>query len=288
VTDVENQLVTLVGARARTEGIAWLDAERARIAGGDAAALALAFPAAGRQVGRGGLDAPGATITTPGGEVIPLAAWRVDDAARVVLLLADARRAPAGALARAFTLYQQGDARERCGVLRALSLLPGADADDAAIGAVLDAMRTSQGEVLEAALCDNPYASRHLPPLEWRMAALKVVFVGMSLDRVARVAERADAELAQSLVDLANEREAATRAVPPEMWPVAARFPPPGLAAKLVGYLEHPAVAHRAAAATALGLLLPSTPALRAFLTDRLAREPDAAVQDALRRALAA
>lgn len=287
MTDVENQLVALVGARARTEGLTWLDAERARIAGGDDAALALAFPAAGRQVGRGGLDAPGATITAPTGEEIPLAAWRVDDAARVVLLLADARRAPTGALARAFTLYQQGDARERCGVLRALSLLPGADADDAAIGAVLDAMRTSQGEVLEAALCDNPYASRHLPQLEWRMAALKVVFVGMSLDRVARVAERADAELAQSLVDLANEREAATRAVPPEMWPVAARFPPPGLAAKLVGYLEHPAVAHRAGAAAGLAHLLPTTPALRAFLTDRLAREHDAVVQDALRRALA-
>jgi hypothetical protein len=286
VTDAEHILVELVRQRARPEGVAWLEGERARIAG-DAAAVAIALPAAGRQVGRGGLDAPGATLTAARGDVIPLAAWRIDDAARVVLVLADARRAPDGALGRALTLYHQGDARERCGVLRALSLLPGADRDAAALPAVLDAMRTSQGEVLEAALCDNPYASRHLPQHEWRKATLKVVFVGMALGRVTHVAERADAELAQSLVDLASEREAATRAVPPEIWPIAARFPPPGLAAKLLGYLEHPSVAHRAEAATGLGHLLAAAPALRPFLVDRLARENDAVVQDALRRALA-
>jgi hypothetical protein len=287
VTDVESTLVALVRERARAEGPAWLDAERARIRGGDAGALAVALPAAGRQVGRGGLDAPGATITTASGEVIPLAAWRIDDAARVALLLADAARAPDGAVARALTLYQQGDARERCAVLRALSLLPGAATDDAALPAVFDAMRTSQGEVLEAALCDNPYASRHLPQHEWRKAVLKVAFVGMSLGRVTHVAERADAELAQSLVDLATEREAATRAVPPEIWPIASRFPPPGLAAKLLGYLEHPAVAHRAEAATGLGHMLAASPASRGFLADRLEREKDAVVRDALRAALA-
>lgn len=287
VTDAESTLVALVRERARPEGPVWLEAERARIVGGDAGALAVALPAAGRQVGRGGLDAPGATLTTASRDLIPLAAWRVDDAARVVLILADARRAPAGALARALTLYHQGDARERCAVLRALSLLPGADTDAAAVPAVLDAMRTSQGEVLEAALCDNPYASRHLPQHDWRKAALKVCFVGMSLGRVTHVAERADAELAQSLVDLAEEREAATRAVPPEIWAIAARFPPPGLSAKLLGYLEHPAVAHRAEAATGLGHMLATTPALRPFLIDRLEREKDTIVQDALRRALA-
>lgn len=287
MTDVEKVLVALVRERSRAEGPAWLEAEQARIRGGDAGALSLALPAAGRHVGRGGLDAPGATITTASGEAIPLAAWRIDDAARVVLILTDAARAPDGAIARALTLYHQGDARERCAVLRALSLLPGAATDAAALPAVLDAMRTSQGELLEAALCDNPYASRHLPQPEWRKAALKVVFVGMSLGRVTHVVERADAELAQSLLDLAEEREAATRAVPPEIWAVAARFPPPGLAAKLLGYLEHPAVAHRAEAATGLGRMLAATPALRPFLIDRLDREKDVVVQDALRRALA-
>lgn len=283
----ESILAALVRQRTRPEGLAWFDATVTAIADGDARALALALPAASRHIGRGGLDAPGATVTTAAGDVIPLAAWRVDDAARVCLLLADARREPAGALGRALALYLHGDARERCGVLRALALLPGADHDAAALPAILDGMRAPQGELVEAALCDNPYAARHLPQHEWRTGALKVVFVGMSLGRVVRLEERADAELARSLVDLATEREAATRVVPFEMWPVAALFPPPGLGAKLLGYLEHPSPDHRAAAATGLGRLLARSPELRPFLADRLAREAVPAVADSLRRALA-
>ena len=191
-----------------------------------------------------------------------------------------------GALARALALYHQGDARERTGALRALAFLPGAAADAAALPAVLDAMRVTQGEIFEAAICDNPYAGRHLPQHEWRKAALKAIFNGFALGRLARLDERADAELAASLVDFATEREAATRAVPPELWPVAARFPPPGLAAKLLGYLEHPSPEHRAAAAEALGRLAAADARLRPFLADRADREPVAAIAAALRRAL--
>ncbi|HVK76452.1 MAG TPA: EboA domain-containing protein [Kofleriaceae bacterium] len=283
--DADRALAELLRARVRPDGQAWLDDAVARIAAG-AADVAVAFPAAGRQVGRGGLDAPGATLTADGGDPVSLAAWRIDDAARVRLLLADARRAPAGALARALALYHQGDARERTGALRALAFLPGAAADAAALPAVLDAMRVTQGEIFEAAICDNPYAGRHLPQHEWRKAALKAIFNGFALGRLARLDERADAELAASLVDFATEREAATRAVPPELWPVAARFPPPGLAAKLLGYLEHPSPEHRAAAAEALGRLAAADARLRPFLADRADREPVAAIAAALRRAL--
>ncbi len=278
-------LADLLRTRARPEGQVWLEDTAAGVASG-ALDLAVAFPAVGRQVGRGGLDAPGAELVTADGARIPLAAWRVDDAARVRLLLAAARRAPANALARACELYRHGDARERTGALRALSLLPGADHDATGLAIILDAMRISQGEIFEAALLDNPYASRHLPQHEWRKAVLKVVFGGMAMARIAGLAERVDAELAQSLVDFALEREAAGRVVPTALWAVAARFPPPGLAAKLLGYLEHPSDEQRAAAAAALGLLVTSDPRVRPFLIDRAAREPSLAVAAALRHAL--
>ncbi len=282
----EHVLAALLGPRARPDGLTWLDATIAEIEVGRGE-LPVAFPAVSRLIGRGGLDAPGAEVVTAGGDTIALAAWRLDDAARVRLLLAAARHAPGQALATAGQLYEHGDARERAGVLRALSLLPGADDDATALPVILDAMRVTQGEIFEAAICDSPYASRHLPQHEWRKAVLKALFIGMSIRRIAHVEARTDAELAQSLLDFAAEREAASRSVPHELWPLAARFPPPGLAAKLLGYLEHPAPEHRAAAAEALAALVPADPRLRPFLVDRGARERDDTVKDALRRAIA-
>ena len=269
--DARATLDALVRARGRADGVAWLDAA---IAGGED--LAVLFPAVGRRVGKDPLGA--GELVTAAGERVPLAAWRVDDAARALLLLAR------GDLAIARALYERGDARERCGALRALSLLPGAADDAGALPAVLDAMRVNQGEIFEAAILDSPYASRHLPQHEWRKAVLKALFVGHSIRRIARLEARADAELAASLLDLATEREAATRAVPAEIWPVAALHPPPGLAAKLLGYLEHPAEEHRAAAARGLGRL--GDPRVRPFLADRAAREPSADVRAAIASAL--
>jgi len=283
--DPDRSLAELVRARSRPGGAEWLDDAVGAIEAGGLD-IAVAFPAVGRHVGRGGLDAPGATLITSTGFHVPLAAWRIDDAARVRLLLAAARREAAGVLVRARDLYEHGDARERCGVLRALPWLPGAEDDDAALPIVLDAMRVTQGEVFEAAILDNPYAGRHLPQHEWRKAVLKTVFVGMSIRRIAQLETRTDAELASSLVELVAEREAATRAVSPELWSIAALFPPPGLAAKLLGYLEHPDVEHRAAAAAALVRLATDDPRVRPFLIDRAEREPVAAIRDTLRRSI--
>ena len=87
------------------------------------------------------------------------------------------------------------------------------------------------------------------------------------------------------LLSYVTEREVAGRSVPPDIWPVVAVHPTPGLVAKLCGYLEHPAEAHRAGAAVALGRIADGS--ARPFLEDRLARETDGAVRWALERAIA-
>jgi hypothetical protein len=281
--DVDRALAELLRPKVKADGWPWLEQQIAALAAG-LGDLPVAFASTSRHVGRGGLDIPGAELATAGGERIPLAAWRVDDAARVRLLLAVARFAPTTALDRARHLYFDGDARERVGALRALSLLPGAEDDDVAVPAILDALRTNQGEIFEAAILDNPYASRHLPQLEWRKAALKALFLGWSIRRVARLEQRADAELAQSLVDLAAEREAASRVVSPDTWPLAAKFPPPGLTNKVLGYLEHSSRDHRLAAAQALSVLAIAEPRVLPFIQDRASREPDDAVRAVLLR----
>jgi hypothetical protein len=282
---VLEQLLALVEAQAPGDGAAWLRATAAGVADGSVD-IRVAFPGVSRRVGRGGLEAAPTLEVEVAGHRHPLslAAWRIDDVARAALVCAAATRGPVVALVR--DLYERGDARERTAALRALPLVAGASEDGVVI--VLDAMRTNQGEIFEAAICDNPYSGAWLPALEYRKAILKAVFIGMAVERIALLHARADAELASSLLDLVLEREAASRPIAPALWPLMALHPPPGLAAKLLGYLEFPDPQHRAAAATALGTLaragderpLP-------FLHDRAGREPDAAVRDAIARAIA-
>lgn len=267
---VLSELLALVSARAGVDGAAWLDGACAGLSAGQGA-LAELFPAASRRVGRG-----------PLGAASPREYWRVDDGARVALLLAASGREPTVTLAAARDLYFSGDAREKVGVLRALPWLDSDVAGDpAALATVLDAVRVNQGEIFEAALLDDGYGARHLPPHEFRKAVLKAVFLGLPLARIAGLAARADAELSASLLDYVHEREAAGRSVPVDLWAVAALHPPPGLVAKLVGLLEHPDSRHRAAAAHALRLA--GDARARPFVADRAAREPDAAVAAALR-----
>lgn len=273
------QLVELVRDAAKPDGAAWLDRSIAKIERGDD--IAVLFPAAARKLGRGPLGAP--VDARPHGA--SLAAWRVDDAGRVVLLGALRRAHPDTYKDTLEQLYYRGDAREKAGVLRGLAFYGG---DAALVAIVLDALRTNQGTIFEAALCENPYTSAQLPDLEFRKNVLKAVFVGLSIRRIVDLTERADAELTSSLIHYIEEREAAGRSVEPELWPVIALHPPAGAAGKIVGYLEHPNTEHRTACADALATIIAAGDATPLpFLRSRAEREPDPAVEHALQAALA-
>ncbi len=270
----------LLEAAAKPGAMEWLRANIAELEAGRGE-IDVLFPGVSRRIGRASLgagDAAVQSIELAGHRYpVPLAAWRADDAARVLLLLALRQHGAEAALLKANELYFQGDSRERIACLRGISFL--AD-DDRAVPAILDALRVNQGEIFEAALCENPYASVHLPELEFHKAVLKCVFVGLSVERIARLDRRTDAALCQSLLDYVHEREAASRSVAAELWPVIAQHPPPGIAGKLLGYLEHPDAEHRAAAARAIAaLVVAGDRRLLSFLRDRCERESNAAVK---------
>jgi hypothetical protein len=266
-----------LAARVAPGGLAWLEQQLAAARRGDREAVAVAFPGVGRRLGREPLGSPAALPSARGGRAVPLRAWRLDDAGRAALLVAFA--GDAEALAR--DLYFAGDMRERAGALRALALV---GTRDLALDAVRDALRVAAAELFEAAVAENPYTSAVLPDEEFYRAVLKAAFVGIPIDRVDRVEQRADGELTRLLMSYVTEREVAGRSVPPDVWPVVALNPVPGLAARLCGYLEHPAEAHRLNAAVALGRV--GDRRTRPFLEDRLAREGDPAVRRAIEAAL--
>jgi hypothetical protein len=178
-----------------------LAADLAAVAGQGPAALEARFPSAGRLYGRGPL---------PG-----WADWHVQDAVRTLLL---ARLPLTGTeLAReAEARYWGGDAAERRGVLRALPFLP---VGDAALVLTDDALRTNDTRLIAAAL--GPYARAHLDQYRWRQAVLKCLFTGVPLRTVAGLRERRDAELARMALGFAEERRAAGRTVPADLWLVA-------------------------------------------------------------------
>ena len=100
-------------------------------------------------------------------------------------------------------------------------------------------------------LRNNPFANEHLSNTEYRKAFLKALFCDVPVDGFMDREKRADAEMAASLLDFADEREAAGRPVD-SVWTVAAFHPRPGLVARLIGRLEHPMASMRKTAAIAL------------------------------------
>jgi hypothetical protein len=198
-----------------TPGARWL-AESLVAVAHDPATAERAFALAGRKVGR----SPRRPDRDPAGVVH----GTVDDAARAALVvaLADALGATGGPslAARLTDLYQLGDTAERRGVLRGLDAL--AVREDLAPEVVAagtdlaaDALRTNDQSLVAAAV--GRFAAAHLDQHAWRHAVLKLVFMGVSLDAVAGLDDRADAELARMARDFAAERRAAGRVVPDDV-----------------------------------------------------------------------
>jgi hypothetical protein len=95
-----------------------------------------------------------------------------------------------------------------------------------ALPLVEDALRTNDTRLVAAAV--GPYAARHLDPHGWRHAVLKCLFTGVPVHEVAELPRRAhaDHELARMLGDYADERTAAGRPVPEDLYRVLALTEP--------------------------------------------------------------
>lgn len=221
-------------ARLEPEGRAWLDAAVAAVTV-DPAAIRARFPAVGRHLGRGPLDADA--------DPDDLHAWTIEDAGRLVLLEA---LGPAVADELA-SLYRFGDAAERRAILRALGIV--GRAPDA-IALVEDALRTNDLRLVAAAL--GPYAADHLDDHQYAHGVLKAVFVGVPLRGLVGLERRVTPELSRMLASYVHERVAAGRDVPGDVWEWIDRHPPHAELAAITRELDHPVPARRDAARRAL------------------------------------
>lgn len=282
-SEARQDLRERVSPRLSGAGRAWLEEQAAL----PLAELRAALPRAARALGKKGLVAAfaeraGAQVSGVWGD-LPVGAWSVSDAASVLLVAAaaDAEPAPYAAL---FETYDASGTEVKVACLRALNFVrPGAI--EAGLQLVADAGRTYLPELIGGAWAGNPFSARFLSQHDYRKAVLKAFFCDVPVEGFLGLEERADVELATSLCDYVDERLAAGRPVPRAIWPLAALHPRPGLVGRLIGMLEHPDPQERSTAARALANA--SDPRSSSFLRERLDREPESSVRDALEAALA-
>ena len=163
------------------------------------------FAAAARLVGRGPLDRTGPH---------DLLAPSVEDTSRVHLLVALAEILPPQELPQVLRrLYEYGDGDEKRAVIQSLAHLPSVAA---AAPLLHDALRSNDLRLVAAAMGRG--GREYLDDAAWRHGVLKCLFTGVGLRAVDGLQQRCDAGLRQMVAAFVDERSAAGRDIPDDVW----------------------------------------------------------------------
>jgi hypothetical protein len=206
----------LAGIRASAGPAAgWIERAMAGVAAGDVNRLLDAYTQASHHLGRQPfrLGPHDAAVLKPADMVFD--AWTIEDAGRILLLLARHGRTSLDAFADdAVTCFEQGDAREQQSWLRAVALLP---EPARFLPQVVDGCRTNILPLFESVACENPYPATHFPDLNFNQMVLEALFNGVPLMGIVGLARRLNPDLARLANDYAAERRAAGRTVPADI-----------------------------------------------------------------------
>ncbi|EHR70332.1 hypothetical protein BurJ1DRAFT_1464 [Burkholderiales bacterium JOSHI_001] len=259
--------------RVDAAGTAWMGEQLARLAGGGSDRdLFLAVSLASRKLGKAALalDANEQAQAERARHHWQPAGWTVDQAARVLLLLA------AGGDAQQFSkrldqLCATADVDELVAFYRGLPLYPDPPRHRQRAA---EGLRSNMKVVFEAVAHANPYPAEQLDDEAWNQMVLKAHFVGSAFHPIVGLDDRVNEKLARMLCDHAHERWAAHRPVSPEVWRCVGPVAQGPLLADLQRVLAQGEPAERAAAV--LALRSAPDPAARALL------QPHAALCDAV------
>ena len=117
-------------------------------------------------------------------------------------------------------LYVRGDLAERQALLRTLPLLP---EPDSFLSTAVEACRSNVQPVFEAIACENSYPSRHFPELNFNQIVMKAIFIGIPLQRIEGLPARLAPVLVRMAGDYVQERTAAGRPVPDDVYLIMSR-----------------------------------------------------------------
>ena len=214
---VRHRILEGLQARLDAAAVSWLAGATDRVARGTRRDLLTAYTVASRYLGRAPLTrAETAAGSGPAAVATGLDDWRLEDAGRLLLLLARFEAAPTADAFYddAMACYEQGDAREQESWVRGAALLPN---PQRFLALMIDTCRTNILPLFEAVACHNPYPARFFPDRNFNQMVLKALFNGVALARITDLAARANPQLARMALDYASERRAAGRSIPADI-----------------------------------------------------------------------
>ena len=193
----------------------WLSRVLEEIAGGklDRAQWLLRFTRAGRKLGTTS-PAQDVSLECAAGR-IPLARWRSRDLGRALMLLEAVRADPAREAELVRDLFEQADDDETIALVRSFALLPQASGH---APLAQECGRVNNVALFSALALDNPYPASACAESGFNQLVLKTMFLGLPLERILDLAERSNAELTRMCEDFIDERLAAGRPVPVDIW----------------------------------------------------------------------
>ncbi len=229
----------------------WLTEKLSAVSAGDQKSLFLSFGLTARKTGKEDLQLTPAELADaarvrPGWNP---RLWTIDQAARVLFAL----RFPAPEANKYVEtldqLFAAGEIHELVALYQGLPLYPHQAAFQLRCA---EGQRTNIPAVFKAIAHGNPFPSEQLNDDQWNQLVLKCLFIGVPLDPIVGLDQRANAKLAKMLTDFAHERQAAKRPVSPELWRCVGPFADDGMLNDLQQVLTTGSEIERQAAALAL------------------------------------
>jgi hypothetical protein len=264
--------LTSLRACAEPDSIRWLE-EGIGLVGGiqdNEDQLASRFTMARRKLGPEGLTGPAQTLATSFGE-LSLDTWSRGDAARICLLLAAVGDGEPGWDRVITGLFRHGDEGERASLVRGLCLLP----EPCRLRPLAQEAGRANSLSLYAALAiGNPYPAACYDDRAFNQVVLKSLFTGLPVGRILGLRERANPELSRMCEDYRDERVAAGRDVPADIWLALEPHATPRGLELILEALNDDDLQHRYNAVMALKQRQGDLSIARA-LAERLGRETD-------------
>lgn len=185
----------------------WIEKQRSKNA-------QIGFVAAARKIQRTILPSFRIALTNTSYSLIARA-WTLDRLVRIYLLQQLPAKEPTQYYHQLKTLIDSAEINEAVAIYSGLTLLPFAEHLNF-LGT--EAVRTNIGQVFDAFAFDNPYAAIYFSDAEWNQLILKTIFNQKPIHLIVGLDGRNNFELARSISDFAQERWAAHRSVPPQIW----------------------------------------------------------------------
>lgn len=141
--------------------------------------------------------------------------WSIDAAARILILTDISKDNDASFAKRFKELHRTADLGELIALYSGLPIYASAEVlvEQTALG-----LRTNIKAEFEAISHRNPFPMEQFEENPWNNMVLKSLFIGVMLEPIQGLDQRANPELARILRDYAHERWAADRFVSPELW----------------------------------------------------------------------